>query len=110
MKGNFLRKRISRTFTGLEEVVLESRVPSYEELCGKFRDIHEMGLYLHIPFCEQICPYCPYNKTIYDRELASRYARAIVQEIDCYAGIAGNKPVTSFYIGGGTPTTMLDIP
>jgi coproporphyrinogen III oxidase-like Fe-S oxidoreductase len=108
MKGNFLRKRISRTFTGLEEVVLESRVPSYEELCGKFRDIHEMGLYLHIPFCEQICPYCPYNKTIYDRELASRYARAIVQEIDCYAGIAGNKPVTSFYIGGGTPTTMLD--
>jgi oxygen-independent coproporphyrinogen-3 oxidase len=27
--------------------------------------VGELGIYLHIPFCRQICPYCPYNKEIY---------------------------------------------
>lgn len=108
MINDFLRKKINRVFTGTDNVILDSGIPSPESLSEKFRDIHELGLYLHIPFCEQICPYCPYNKTIYDPELAKRYTRAIIREIDHYAGIVGNTPVTSFYIGGGTPTTMLN--
>jgi coproporphyrinogen III oxidase-like Fe-S oxidoreductase len=86
---------------------LENRVPGYENLESKFQDITESGLYLHIPFCKQICPYCPYNKEIYHCETAERYTRAVIKEIDFYSGLLGNKPVTSFYIGGGTPTTML---
>jgi oxygen-independent coproporphyrinogen-3 oxidase len=35
------------------------------------------------------------------------YTRAVKREIDFYSGLFGNRPVTSFYIGGGTPTTML---
>ena len=35
------------------------------------------------------------------------YTRAVKKEIDFYSGLFGDKPVTSFYIGGGTPTTML---
>ena len=108
MIENYIRKRISRHFTGVDEVILESGGPSPVELSGKFRDIPELGLYLHIPFCNQICPYCPYNKTIYDPELADRYARAVIREVGRYAVIVGKKPVTSFYIGGGTPTTMLN--
>ncbi len=68
----------------------------------------ELGIYLHIPFCRQICPYCPYNKELYCSTIAERYADAVVQEIDLYADLVGNRPITSFYIGGGTPTTMLD--
>jgi oxygen-independent coproporphyrinogen-3 oxidase len=67
-----------------------------------------LGLYLHIPFCRQICPYCPYNKEIYHPEAAERYAQAVKKEIDLYSGLMANRPVTSFYIGGGTPTSMLD--
>jgi coproporphyrinogen III oxidase-like Fe-S oxidoreductase len=73
----------------------------------KLQGIDALGLYLHIPFCRQICPYCPYNKTLYDPELAESYARAVLREIDFYADLVGTRPVTSFYIGGGTPTTML---
>jgi oxygen-independent coproporphyrinogen-3 oxidase len=62
---------------------------------------------LHIPFCRQICPYCPYNKELYSSAAAGRYAAAIKQEIDLYADIVESRPVTSLYIGGGTPTTML---
>ena len=78
------------------------------ELEGRIRSLREFGLYLHVPFCRQICPYCPYNKQHYDPETASRYADALLLEIDHYASLAGDIPVTSFYIGGGTPTTMLD--
>jgi coproporphyrinogen III oxidase-like Fe-S oxidoreductase len=88
-------------------MILANRTPEYESLERKFQDISEFGLYLHIPFCKQICPYCPYNKEIYQSETAEMYTRAIKKEIDFYSGLVGNKPVTSFYIGGGTPTTML---
>jgi coproporphyrinogen III oxidase-like Fe-S oxidoreductase len=88
-------------------MVLENNIPSCESLENKFQDIDEFGLYLHIPFCKQICPYCPYNKEIYQPEVAEMYTRAVKKEIDFYSGLFGGKPVTSFYIGGGTPTTML---
>ncbi len=88
-------------------MILRNSVPSYESLARKFQDISDFGLYLHIPFCRQICPYCPYNKEIYQPETAEMYTGAVKKEIDFYSGLFGNKPVTSFYIGGGTPTTML---
>jgi oxygen-independent coproporphyrinogen-3 oxidase len=84
--------------------VLEAGIPSVERV---IRDIDAFGLYLHIPFCHQICPYCPYNKVMYHPDLAERYMQAVLGEIDLYADLVGKKPVTSFYIGGGTPTTML---
>ena len=108
MIDNYLRKKISRVFTGLDNVTLDHRIPSRDELSAKFQDIHELGIYLHIPFCEQICPYCPYNKEMYHTELAKKYTHALIKEIDRYLDIIGKRPVTSFYIGGGTPTTMLN--
>jgi oxygen-independent coproporphyrinogen-3 oxidase len=108
MINNYLRNKISRIFTGVDQVALEASIPSCDELTDKVQDIHELGIYLHIPFCEQICPYCPYNKEIYHPELAKRYTLSLKKEIDHYVDIIGKRPVTSFYIGGGTPTTMLN--
>jgi len=101
------RNQIRKLLTKESNMILENKVPSYESLEGKFQDIDEFGLYLHIPFCRQICPYCPYNKEIYQPDVAEAYTRAVKKEIDFYSGLFGDKPVTSFYIGGGTPTTML---
>jgi len=103
----FSRNQIRKLLTKESNMILENKIPAYESLERKFQDISEFGLYLHIPFCRQICPYCPYNKEIYHPEAAERYTRAVNKEIDFYAGLFGDKPVTSFYIGGGTPTTML---
>jgi coproporphyrinogen III oxidase-like Fe-S oxidoreductase len=101
----FLRGTIRRLLTGEEgPIVLEGRVPSLED---RLHGIEELGLYLHIPFCRQICPYCPYNKELYSPSVASLYVQAVRQEIDSCARLVGDRPVTSFYIGGGTPTTML---
>ncbi|MCF7920161.1 MAG: radical SAM protein [Candidatus Cloacimonetes bacterium] len=107
MLENYIRRSCSRIFTGEQEIALKNEVPSLAELHEKFQDIEETGIYLHIPFCEQICPYCPYNKEIYDPAAAQEYVSAVKKEIELYAEILNRKPVTSFYIGGGTPTTML---
>ncbi len=107
MVESLIRKKFSRLFTGKTELIFEDKIPSFNELNRKFQDIDELGVYLHIPFCEQICPYCPYNKEIYSSDVARRYTNAIKKEIDFYSDIVDNRAVTSFYIGGGTPTTML---
>jgi coproporphyrinogen III oxidase-like Fe-S oxidoreductase len=65
------------------------------------------GLYLHVPFCERLCPFCPYNKVLYGRERAAAYFAALRREIDAYLA-AGAGPFTSLYVGGGTPTLCLD--
>lgn len=65
------------------------------------------GLYLHVPFCERLCPFCPYNKVLYGRERAAAYFAALRAEIGAYLE-AGAGPFTSLYVGGGTPTLCLD--
>lgn len=103
----FIRQLLLKLLTGEREILLTRRIPSREELRARLESIDAIGIYLHIPFCEQICPYCPYNKEIYRGDLAERYVNAVKKEIDVYSDLIGNKPITSLYIGGGTPTTML---
>ena len=107
MISGFIRQKISRHFSGQKEIVFDNSIPSRESLAQKFEDIPELGIYLHVPFCNQICPYCPYNKEIYEPTACQSYKKAVLKEIDSYVPIVSGKPVTSFYIGGGTPTTML---
>jgi coproporphyrinogen III oxidase-like Fe-S oxidoreductase len=64
------------------------------------------GLYLHVPFCRSICPYCPYNKVLYRPESASRYFEALCSELRLYR--ASEQHFTSLYVGGGTPSLCLD--
>jgi oxygen-independent coproporphyrinogen III oxidase len=100
----WLRSRTNGLLFNEKKLALRSGTFS---LVPRFQDIDSLGLYLHIPFCRQICPYCPYNKELYHPAVAERYTEAVLREIDRYAEIVGSRPVTSFYIGGGTPTTML---
>ena len=65
------------------------------------------GAYLHVPFCERICPFCPYNKVCADPDLARRYFEALRREVDGYVAEyerVWHGPFPSLYIGGGTPT------
>ncbi len=71
--------------------------------------LQDLGLYLHIPFCRSLCSFCPYNKVLYDEQLAEQYKAALIKEIDIVGSQLDNqKHVTSLYIGGGTPALMAD--
>jgi len=62
------------------------------------------GLYLHVPFCEKLCPFCPYNREKYDPAKYAEYERAVFEEIEIYASNVPRQDYISLYIGGGTPT------
>jgi oxygen-independent coproporphyrinogen-3 oxidase len=70
--------------------------------------VNKIDLYIHIPFCKSICPYCPYNRIIYDKNIVAPYMKAVLNEIEQYYLMLGNIEVSSIYIGGGTPTTIID--
>ncbi|NQT62141.1 MAG: radical SAM protein [Candidatus Marinimicrobia bacterium] len=102
-----IRNTFSRLITGQRRIALKAVVPSENDLKNKIEDLAEIGIYLHIPFCDRICPYCPYNKEVFHSDLVKHYTSAVKREIDSYTRMVGKMPVTSFYIGGGTPTSML---
>ncbi len=66
-----------------------------------------IGLYIHIPFCKALCPFCPYNKIIYDYDKAQAYKEALFKEIALLKNYLAGKAVSSIYIGGGTPSLLL---
>ena len=69
-----------------------------------FEACSDLGLYVHIPFCEHICNFCPYCKTVYSRDACDRYIDALIREIHLVGKQADTKKtVTSLYFGGGTP-------
>ncbi len=66
------------------------------------------GLYVHIPFCRNKCPYCPYYKVNYDRYKAGKFKESLLKEIEKYGNKFKYKSVNSIYFGGGTPTLLID--
>jgi len=74
-----------------------------------YADCDGLGLYVHIPFCESICNFCPYCKVKYEESLCNRYIDAVIREIHTVGGQnPGKKRVTSLYFGGGTPALAAD--
>jgi menaquinone C8-methyltransferase len=63
-------------------------------------------MYLHVPFCEELCPYCSFNRFPLEKDLARRYFRGLKQEIRMYADLGFQ--FSSVYVGGGTPTVLPD--
>ena len=69
-----------------------------------YEECESLGLYIHIPFCKNICNFCPYCKVLYTEELCNKYIDALIKEIHITCGSNKNKKqVTSLYFGGGTP-------
>ncbi|WP_164668560.1 radical SAM family heme chaperone HemW [Virgibacillus doumboii] len=63
------------------------------------------SVYIHIPFCQQICHYCDFTKFFYNEKLATEYIEALTNEINTNIHDTNNK-VNTIFIGGGTPTAL----
>ena len=62
------------------------------------------GLYIHIPFCPQVCPYCAFAKLQGGEEFHARYAAAVCKEIEKWH--QGAPPLDTVFFGGGTPSQL----
>jgi oxygen-independent coproporphyrinogen-3 oxidase len=75
-------------------------------------------IYVHIPFCARICPYCAFYKELLDRSQTPRFCEAILSELRQHQGTATSKSPRqsgdsrslllprTIYFGGGTPTAL----
>ncbi|MCG3169645.1 MAG: Oxygen-independent coproporphyrinogen III oxidase [Pseudomonadales bacterium] len=70
--------------------------------------IGPLSLYVHIPYCRNICYYCACNKIITrDPEVAERYIVAVEKEVTLLARhFDQRRRVTQLHWGGGTPTYL----
>src|SRR6267142_2715801 len=69
-------------------------------------------IYVHIPFCARICPYCAFYKDLLDRSQTSRFCEALLRELELNESRRRTgdrrsllRPST-IYFGGGTPTAL----
>ncbi len=70
--------------------------------------LRPLSLYVHIPFCANICYYCACNKVITkDRGRAQAYLQSLEQEIQMIAcHVDSRQVVEQLHLGGGTPTFL----
>lgn len=72
--------------------------PDLADRAGDWRSV-----YVHIPFCEQVCPYCDFAVAADQDHLADRYGKALLAEIE---SVADWGPLEAVNFGGGTPSRM----
>lgn len=67
----------------------------------------ELGIYIHIPFCQHKCDYCDFISFYNKQNMVKGYVEAMKKEINSYfqnKAFLDNYNITTIYIGGGTPS------
>ena len=77
---------------------------------GAMLSEHQVSVYIGIPFCPTRCAYCSFISADVGRslKLVEPYLENVLEEITCTGQVLRKNGLTvrSFYMGGGTPTTL----
>ncbi|CAI8044547.1 Radical S-adenosyl methionine domain-containing protein 1, mitochondrial [Geodia barretti] len=71
-------------------------------LCYKWTE--KGTVYVHWPYCSQLCTYCNFNKYIRSSVDHTGMTKCLVKELTSLIKLSGIGTVTSVYFGGGTPS------
>ena len=86
------------------------RVPAESvdaEVQRQWEGVEELGLYVHIPFCQKRCLYCEYSVLSGEEaDLKAEYTDLVLEEIRHYRAILGRRTIVGLDIGGGTPSLL----
>jgi menaquinone C8-methyltransferase len=99
--AGFITRREGKKVLRLEEKVDDTRITR-----SMLRNGEAPSLYIHIPFCRKLCPFCCFNRYLFKEDKAREYFLSLRKELDLYIQRGFN--FTSFYFGGGTPTILMD--
>ena len=69
-------------------------------------DSEGISIYIHLPFCEQLCTFCACHKRITKKHsVETPYLESVLKEWDLYVKLFGRTPkIKELHLGGGTPT------
>lgn len=68
-----------------------------------------LGVYVHVPFCERICPYCDFavvRAPALPAETERRFVEAVLVELALRAPLFDGLRLETLYLGGGTPSRL----
>lgn len=65
-----------------------------------------LALYIHWPFCISKCPYCDFNSHVRESVDQDAWRTALLTDMAHEAGLTKGRPLTSLFLGGGTPSLM----
>ena len=64
-----------------------------------------VSIYVHLPWCVRKCPYCDFNSHVRPDVLPEQeYVAALLADLDRDLELAAGRPVSSVFLGGGTPS------
>ncbi len=73
----------------------------------KFKNGGRLSLYIHIPFCKQLCKFCEYTRCLVpDDSIQRNYLEIIHRDIRKFLSEYPNITLEGFDIGGGTPSAL----
>ena len=98
--AGYITRREGRKFLKLSDQVDDSLINS-----RILRPWEQISLYIHIPFCRKLCPFCCFNRYLFNAEKARDYFVQLRHELDIY--IQKGFSFSDFYFGGGTPTILM---
>ena len=78
-----------------------------EFVTNEWKDVDELCLYIHIPFCKTRCKFCEYvvlENT--DEDIENEYVELLLKEMNMYSELLKGKKVVGYDLGGGTPTKL----
>lgn len=69
-------------------------------------DSEGISIYIHLPFCEQLCTFCACHKRITKQHsVETPYLQSVLKEWALYVNLFGRTPkIKELHLGGGTPT------
>ena len=65
----------------------------------------QLGLYIHVPFCEKKCPYCDFYSVRATSDIFGEYAEKICETLKNYSK-SSQFSFDTVYFGGGTPSLL----
>lgn len=99
-EGDFATK--DRSPSPAAVVAEQARRPSHTDDLGAVVS-PVRHLYIHIPFCPHICPYCSFHVLPVQKEGAARLLGKLIRE---YRAIENDLDPETIFLGGGTPTAL----
>lgn len=68
--------------------------------------MNSIGIYIHVPYCRTLCPYCDFVKLRTSGDAPDAYVEALCREIDAFEA---RRTVGSIFFGGGTPSLLSSV-
>ncbi len=95
------------TPTSLMQYKLKDEKEIRDFVTEDWKNVDELSLYIHVPFCKSRCRFCEYvvlENT--DDDIESEYVSLLLREMKMYSEILRNKRIIGYDLGGGTPSKL----